>query len=83
VEAYDVIVVGVGGMGSATVAHLARRGVQVWGLSSMISPMSVAHLTASRASFVWPTLSILPMSHCCTAPMSCGGRWNATSRSVC
>src|ERR671939_437340 len=31
-EAYDVIVVGVGGMGSAAVAHLARRGVRVLGL---------------------------------------------------
>src|SRR4249919_1928534 len=31
-DTYDVIVVGVGGMGSATVAHLARRGVRVLGL---------------------------------------------------
>jgi len=38
VEAYDVIVVGVGGMGSATVAHLARRGVQVLGLEQYDIP---------------------------------------------
>ncbi|MEY7848767.1 N-methyl-L-tryptophan oxidase [Natrarchaeobius sp. A-rgal3] len=31
-ERYDVIVLGVGGMGSATVAHLADRGVDVLGL---------------------------------------------------
>lgn len=31
-ETYDVIVVGVGGMGSAAVYHLARRGVRVLGL---------------------------------------------------
>src|SRR3990170_4332892 len=29
---YDVIVIGVGGMGSATVYHLARRGKRVLGL---------------------------------------------------
>jgi sarcosine oxidase len=38
VEAYEVIVVGVGGMGSATVAHLARRGVRVLGLEQYDIP---------------------------------------------
>jgi sarcosine oxidase len=38
VQAYDVIVVGVGGMGSATVAHLARRGVRVLGLEQYDIP---------------------------------------------
>jgi sarcosine oxidase len=38
VAAYDVIVVGVGGMGSATVAHLARRGVRVLGLEQYDIP---------------------------------------------
>jgi len=38
VEAYDVIVVGVGGMGSAAVAHLARRGVRVLGLEQYDIP---------------------------------------------
>jgi sarcosine oxidase len=38
VEAYDVIVVGVGGMGSATVSHLARRGVRVLGLEQYDIP---------------------------------------------
>ena len=37
-QAYDVIVVGVGGMGSATVAHLARRGVRVLGLEQYDIP---------------------------------------------
>ncbi|HSX81301.1 MAG TPA: N-methyl-L-tryptophan oxidase, partial [Candidatus Saccharimonadia bacterium] len=37
-EAYDVIVVGVGGMGSAAVAHLARRGVRVLGLEQYDIP---------------------------------------------
>jgi len=37
-EAYDVIVVGVGGMGSATVSHLARRGVRVLGLEQYDIP---------------------------------------------
>jgi len=38
VQAYDVIVVGVGGMGSATVAHLARRGIRVLGLEQYDIP---------------------------------------------
>jgi sarcosine oxidase len=38
VKAYDVIVVGVGGMGSAAVAHLARRGVRVLGLEQYDIP---------------------------------------------
>jgi sarcosine oxidase len=35
---YDVIVVGVGGMGSATVYHLARRGVRVLGIERFDVP---------------------------------------------
>jgi sarcosine oxidase len=38
VQTYDVIVVGVGGMGSATIAHLARRGVRVLGLEQYDIP---------------------------------------------
>jgi sarcosine oxidase len=37
-ETYDVIVVGVGGMGSATVYHLAQRGVRVLGLEQYDIP---------------------------------------------
>lgn len=37
-ETYDVIVVGVGGMGSATVYHLARRGLRVLGLDQYNIP---------------------------------------------
>jgi len=36
--AYDVIVIGVGGMGSATVFHLARRGKKVLGLEQFDVP---------------------------------------------
>ena len=35
---YDVIVVGVGGMGSATVYHLAKRGRRVLGLERFDIP---------------------------------------------
>jgi sarcosine oxidase len=35
-DTYDVIVVGLGGMGSATVYHLARRGVRVLGLERFL-----------------------------------------------
>lgn len=37
-EAYDAIVIGVGGMGSAAVYHLARRGVRVLGLEQYDIP---------------------------------------------
>ncbi|ELY48599.1 N-methyl-L-tryptophan oxidase [Natronorubrum bangense] len=39
-DRYDVIVLGVGGMGSATVAHLAERGVDVLGLERYDIPHS-------------------------------------------
>lgn len=39
--AYDVIVVGIGGMGSATAWHLARRGVKVLGLERFDIPHSM------------------------------------------
>lgn len=37
-ETYDVIVIGVGGMGSATVYHLARRGARVLGVEQFDIP---------------------------------------------
>ena len=38
---YDVIVIGIGGMGSSTLYELARRGKRVLG----IEPVSYTHLT--------------------------------------
>ena len=35
---YDAIVIGVGGMGSAAVYHLARRGLKVLGLEKYAYP---------------------------------------------
>ena len=35
---YDLIVIGVGGMGSATVYHAARRGLKVLGLEQFDIP---------------------------------------------
>jgi sarcosine oxidase len=37
-DTYEVVVIGVGGMGSATVYHLARRGVRVLGLEQFDIP---------------------------------------------
>ena len=37
-DPYDVIVVGIGGMGSATAYHLARRGAKVLGLERFEIP---------------------------------------------
>ena len=52
---YDVIVAGVGGMGSATLAELAARGARVLGLERAGLPNDRAPRTASTASSAWPT----------------------------
>ncbi|MGI8829461.1 MAG: hypothetical protein ACR2I5_06795 [Candidatus Limnocylindria bacterium] len=44
-ERYDTIVIGLGGMGSASAYHLARRGQRVWGWSSSTSCMSAGRPT--------------------------------------
>jgi sarcosine oxidase len=38
VDRYDVVVVGVGGMGSAALSHLARRGKRVLGIERFAVP---------------------------------------------
>jgi sarcosine oxidase len=45
VERYDAIVLGVGGMGSASVSHLARRGLRVLGLEryDVLHPYGSSH----------------------------------------
>ena len=45
--AFDVIVVGVGGMGSATVYHLARRGSKVLGLEQFDTPHEQVAMAAA------------------------------------
>ena len=44
-KTYDVIVVGIGGMGSATVFELASRGLRVLGSNSSTYPTTRAHRT--------------------------------------
>src|SRR5947208_5269347 len=45
VERYDAIVLGLGGMGSATAFHLARRGLRVLGLErfDVVHPFGSSH----------------------------------------
>ena len=71
-ERYDVVVVGVGGMGSAAVYHLARRGKRVLGLERFDVPheQGSSHgLTRiiRLAYYEHPTTC-----RCCVAPTSCG-----------
>ena len=56
-ERYDVVVVGVGGMGSAALYHLARRGKRVLGVERFDIPTSSAPRTGSRGSSGSPTSS--------------------------
>jgi phosphoglycerate dehydrogenase-like enzyme len=50
VTMYDVIVIGLGGMGSAAAFHLARRGLKVLGLEQFTPAHDRGPATASRAS---------------------------------
>ena len=52
---YDVIVIGLGAMGSATAAHLARRGAAVLGLDATGAAMRWDRRTARAASSAKPT----------------------------
>ena len=74
-ETYDVIVVGLGGMGSATAWHLARRGVRVLGLEQFTPAHDLGSSHGDTrivrmAYFENPT-----MSRCCAGPTSCGTSW--------
>lgn len=71
-RSYDVIVVGLGGMGSAAAYHLARRGVRVLGLRSSRQPTTAVPATAVRASSGSPISRTPRMYRCCCAPMNCG-----------
>lgn len=52
-DRYDVVVVGVGGMGTATVAALADRGVDVLGLERRdVPPLASASVSGRTAPFV-------------------------------
>ncbi|MCH8252213.1 MAG: FAD-dependent oxidoreductase, partial [Planctomycetes bacterium] len=70
---YDVIVIGVGGMGSATVYHLARRGLSVLGLEQF----DVAHdrgsshgQTRIMRKGYFEHLAYVPLLHKCYAMWS-------------
>lgn len=62
-EAYDAIVIGVGGMGSAAVYHLARRGVRVLGLEQYDIPHArgSSHGIARKAHFTVSPSSVFPV----------------------
>lgn len=45
---YDVIVIGLGGMGSAAAYHLARRGVKVLGIEQFPLSHDLGSFTARR-----------------------------------
>ena len=72
---YDVIVIGVGGMGSATVYELASRGMRVWASNVSAYRTTLGRPTASTASSGWPTMRTRPTCRSCDAPMSVGTIW--------
>ena len=81
VATYDVIVVGLGGMGSAAAYHLAARGQRVLGLERLTpAPTTRARATAARGSPGSPTSRTRRTCRCCCAPTSCGTRLAARLR---
>ena len=76
--AYDVIVLGLGGMGSAAAAHLAARGQRVLGLERFGRRTTRGPATAGRGSSGSPTSRTRPTCRCCCAPTSCGTSWRPT-----
>ena len=69
---FDVVVCGLGVMGSAAVHHLARRGKRVLGLERYAPGHDRGSSHGRPASFGLAISSIPPMSRCCGAPMRCG-----------
>ena len=76
---YDVIVVGLGGMGSAAAYHLAARGQRVLGLEKFTPAHDRGPATAARASSGSPTSRTPRTCRCCCAPTSCGTSWRTDS----
>ena len=73
---HDVIVAGLGGMGSAAAYQLAGRGSACSGWRGSPRPTTEAPATAARASSARPTSRTRPTSRCCCAPTSSGSNWN-------
>ena len=69
---YDVVVVGLGAIGSAALHRLARRGIRVLGIERFIPGHDQAPRMARAASSGSAISSIRPMCRCCAGPMSCG-----------
>ena len=73
---YDVIVLGVGGMGSATVYELASRGLRVLGLERFDIPHSFGSSHGVTASSGCPTTRTRPTCRYCADRTSGGASWN-------
>ena len=79
---YDVIVVGLGGMGSAALYHLAKRGLNALGIERYDDSARDGVVTwFDAASSGWRITKICPMCRCCAGLMSFGLNWSANSAS--
>ena len=80
---FDVIVVGVGGMGSATVWQLARRGRRVLGIERFDIPHAMGSSHGVTRIIRLPYYEEIPATfRCCGVPMSCGAKsrpWPASA----
>jgi sarcosine oxidase len=71
--AYDVIVAGVGGMGSAACWQLARRGKRVLGLERFDIPHAMGSSHGINRIIRLAYMEHPPMCRCSGAPTRCGG----------
>src|SRR6266540_6354768 len=69
---FDVVVCGLGAMGSAALHHVTRRGKRVLGLERYAPAMTAAHPMARLASFDLGISSIHPTSHFSGSRIHCG-----------
>jgi glycine/D-amino acid oxidase-like deaminating enzyme len=70
--AFDVIVVGLGAMGSSTAYHLAKRGAKILGLEAFTPAHEKGHRMGSLGLFGRPTSRTPLMFRSCCGRMSSG-----------
>ena len=80
---YDVAIVGLGAMGSASVFELSRRGQRVVGFDAFAPPHSRASSHGETRLSVKPTLKTRSMYHWFSAHTNSGMTWNFAAGAHC
>ena len=81
--AYDAIVLGIGGMGSAAAYHLAKRGWRVLGIEQFSIPHEFGSSHGVTRIIRLAYSEHPPTCRSCAAPTNCGARWSERQTSGC